>query len=251
MRNFRLELAATAALMITATPAFAQSASSGAKWFVPKAAVASTAEPVTAKAAPAQAAASTVQPGLPPMPALPQIPTVDAPPAAVVGVIDISGVVRSSTAYQAEQKDLQARKAKLDADAQAEQAKWREINQQITDDQKTKPADQVAAEQKQLQDRVSAAQKDFTARGQRMQDAANYADAQIQQVLGQITSQVARSHNMNLVIYQTQVVLSIRAFDISAEVAQELNHVLPSVLIPPDGADVAAFAVAHQAKAGK
>jgi Skp family chaperone for outer membrane proteins len=255
VRNIRFDLAAAAALMIACSavvPALAQS-----QWFVPKTAsepVAPAPGPRASKAAAARApvaGAPAAQVGLPALPALPQIERGATPPAAVIGVLDVSGVLRSSSAYQAVQKEMAARKAALDADAQKEQSVWREMNQALTDQQKTLPADQLAAKQKALQDRVNDATKQFQTRDQHNQDAANYAFAQIQQVLTSILNQVAESHGMNMVLYQNQVVLSVREFDISVQVAQELNQVLPSVLIPPDGADVAAFARAHEVKAKK
>ena len=251
MRKIRLELAVIAAVMIATAPAIAQT-SSNSKWFVPKTASQTAPPPAAPKAAPAPAAAaSTDQVGLPALPALPQIAPGTTPPAAVIGVLDISGVLRSSTAYQTVQKVMQTRQDKLTADAQQEQAKWREMNQQITDQQKTLTAEAFAAKQAALQDEISNVEKEYKARDQRNQDAANYAYAEINQVLQSIVGQVAQSRNMNMILSQTQVVLNIGEFNISAQVAAELNQVLPSVLIPPDGADVASFARAHEVKTGR
>lgn len=233
-------------------PAVAQS--SGAQWFVPKTAAPAATSAPARTAAPAAAAApatAQVQISLPAMPALPQLPQGSSPPAAVIGVLDLTGVLRSSTAYQAVQKEMTDRQNKLNSDAQTEQAAWREQNQEITDQQKTLTADQLSAKQAALQDRISNAEKLFKARDQRNQDAANYAYEQINQVLNNIVAQVAQSRGMNLVLSQTSVILNVREFDISTQVAAELNQVLSSVQVPPDGADVAEFARAHQAKASK
>jgi hypothetical protein len=40
---------------------------------------------------------------------------------------------------------------------------------------------------------------------------------------------------MNMVLHRQQVALNVNEFDITAEVADQLNKVLPSVVIPPDG----------------
>ena len=267
MRNISLSAAAFAAIvpMLAAiagiSPAHAQSSSS--KWFVPKAAdtpaPANNSGPRANRAPPAQeqaqasaaAPAGQIQVGLPPLPSLPQIARGSTPPAAVIGVLDVSGVLRSSAAYVAVQKEMAVRQDKLNSDAQQEQAVWREMNQTLTDQQKTISADQYAEKQKELQDRIAAKEKEFKARDQLNQDAANYAYEQIQQVLNSIVQQVAESRSMNLVLFQSQeVVLNAPEFDISQQVAAELNQVLPTVLVPPDGADVATFARAHEAKAG-
>ena len=40
---------------------------------------------------------------------------------------------------------------------------------------------------------------------------------------------------MNLVLHRAQVALNVNEFDITEQVAEQLNKILPSVLIPPDG----------------
>ena len=256
MRNNRPYLTALAAIVLVAGSAIAQSSSGNGKWFVPKpAADTSTAQNTSgprASRATQQSSDETpaqVQVGLPPLPGLPQIDRGASPPAAVIGVLDVTGVLRSSVAYQAVQKEMQGRQNSLNSDAQKEQARWREMNQTLTDQQKNETADQYATKQKQLQDTISDAEKQFKARDQLNQDAANYASEQIQAVLNEIVQQVADSRGINMVLYQTDVVPLAPGFDISAQVATELNQILPSVLLPPEGADVAAFARAHQAKA--
>jgi len=251
VHNTRLLLAAIAAAMISATPVLAQTASSP-KWFVPKTAAApsGTAAPVQGRQA-AAPAAQTSQIGLPPLPNLPQVPQGTSPPAAVIGVLDVEGVVRSSTAYVAVQNEMRAREAKLQADAQAAQSVYADMKQKLLDQQKTLTANELSQRNAAISERIANDEATFKARDQRIQDAGNYSVAQIQEVLQRIVQQVAQSHNMNIVLYQTAVVLGDPGFNISAQVAQELNQVLPTVLVPPDGADVAAFARAHQARAGK
>jgi len=248
VRNTSLKLAAIAALTISGA-AVAQTPSS-TKWFVPKTAAAPAA-PAPAAAAPSAAAATAdnSQVGLPPLPAPPQITPGASPPAAVIGVFDLNGVIRSSTAYLAVQNEMRAREAKLNADAQKAQSEWAAMKQNLVDQQKSLSADQFAARNAQITDRIARDEAIFKARDQQIQDAATYSDDQIEQELNAIVGQVAQSHGMNIVLLQTAVVLNVREFDISAQVAQELNQVLPSVLIPPDGADVTQFARAHEARA--
>jgi hypothetical protein len=46
---------------------------------------------------------------------------------------------------------------------------------------------------------------------------------------------------MNLVLHRAQIALNVNAFDITQQVADELDRVLPSVQIPPDGMPAAKF----------
>ncbi len=47
---------------------------------------------------------------------------------------------------------------------------------------------------------------------------------------------------MNLVLHRSQVALNVNQFDITGQVAEQLNKVLASVVIPPDGVSPATLA---------
>ncbi len=64
-----------------------------------------------------------------------------------------------------------------------------------------------------------------------------------------VIRQVAESRGMNLVLHRAQVALNVNEFDITDQVAEQLNKLLPSVDVPPDGVSPSAAAAAA-AKAG-
>src|ERR1700733_13408450 len=72
-----------------------------------------------AEAAPTDADATTgatpqqVQVALPPAPVVPPLPKANPPPAAIMGIISVPDVMRGSTAYMAVDKQLAARRQKL------------------------------------------------------------------------------------------------------------------------------------------
>ncbi len=53
-----------------------------------------------------------------------------------------------------------------------------------------------------------------------------------------MVQQVAIAHGMNFVLHGPQSALYLPEFDITPQVTAELNKVLPSVSIPPDGVSV-------------
>lgn len=172
---------------------------------------------------------------LPPPPELPPIPKSDSPPAAVIGVLDVPQVMRASTAAQAVEKIIGARRTKLNDDAQKEQQAWREMQQSLVNDRSKLSNDQIRARERALQERVTNAQRTFRERNRIIQEAAQYALAQIERTLVQVIRQVAESRGMNLVLHRSQVALNVNQFDITPQVAQELNKVLPAVVVPPEG----------------
>ncbi len=194
----------------------------------------------TAEAPPPDQGAPEQEPPLPqmPMPPVPELaalPKVAPPKQAVVGVIGVPEVMRASTAAQQIDKIIGERRQKLNDDAQKEQAAWRDMQQAIATHRSTMSPEQLRQKERELQDRVTNAQRQFRERNRIIQEAAQVALNQIQAVLIAVIRQVAESHDMNLVLHRQQVALNIAEFDITDQVGQQLNRILPSVTIPADG----------------
>ena len=183
--------------------------------------------------------AAPMQVQLPPAPDVPALPKAGSPPAAVIGVLGIADISRASLAAQQVDKTLNERMTKLHDDAQKEQAAWREIQQQLATQRNGLSADQIRAKERDLQERVTNAQRQFRERNRIIQEAAQYARAQIERTLRQIVIQVSESRGINLVLHQEQVVLNYPAFDITQPVVEQLNKILPAVVVPADGVEVA------------
>ena len=230
---------------------------SGSGWFVPKSHEAApesvrrqspSSPPMTDPAADrADAQGGDTQPGgqeaprtppvlpLPPIPPLAAITKGEAPPGAVIGVLSVQDVMRASTAAQEVQRVLGARRDALNADAQKEQASWRQIQQQIQNS-KGSP-EKLQARERTLQQRVLKAQRDFRNRNRILQEAAQVSLGQVERELVQVIRQVAAARGMNLVLHREQVALNVNGFDITAQVTQQLNASLSSVFIPGEGVD--------------
>lgn len=237
---------------------FAQSANQPG-WFVPKGGAANgqaaparpAARPLPSPALDTSAEQADVAPPpnmpMPPMPEIPAVPTSPPPPAAVIGVIGVPEVMRASTAAQAVEKAINERREKLNADAQKEQAVWRDMQQSLLNQRTVLTPEQGRAKERDLQERVNSAQKKFRERNAVIQQAAQYSLSQIERVLVQIVQRVASARGINLVLHRTQVAMNANEFDITQQVTDELNKILPSVVIPPDGVTMAEFAKQMQA----
>ncbi len=187
-----------------------------------------------------------VQVNLPPMPELPPVPKGTEPPTPRIGVLGVPDVMRVSTAAQEVERVLGGRRQKLNEDAQKEQAAWRELQQQLVNlrERGGLSAEQTRTKERELQERITNAQRTFRERDRVIQDAAQYSLAQIERVLVAVIRQVAESRGMNLVLHRQQVALNANEFDLTDQVTQQLNKVLPAVVIPPDGVSPAAMAQA-------
>lgn len=172
---------------------------------------------------------------LPPAPAIPEVPRGSMPPAAVIGVLSIPDVLRASAAYQAADKTMSERRQKLNEDAQKEQVGLRDLGQQLANERAKLSADQIRAKERELQEHITESRRKFSDRGRVIQEASQYALAQIERTLSDVVQRVAAARGMNIVLQRAEVALNQGEFDITAQVADILNKALPTVLIPPEG----------------
>jgi Skp family chaperone for outer membrane proteins len=200
-------------------------------------------------AAPAEPEQPLPQLPQPPVPDLPPLPRSTTPPAAVIGVLGVPEIMHGSTAAQQVEKVIGARREKLNQDAQKEQAAWRDLQQELSNERATLTPDQIRTKERDLQERITNAQKSFRERNRIIQEAAQYALGQIERTLIGVIRQVSESHGMNLVLHRQQVALNVNEFDITDQVVAQMNKILPSVTITPDGVSPLAQAQADAAAA--
>ena len=172
---------------------------------------------------------------LPPVPELPALAKGVAPPSASIGVLGIPEIMHASTAAQQVEKIIGERREKLNSDAQKEQVIWREMQQGLANERSKLSADQIRTREKELQDRITSAQRTFRDRNRIIQEAGQYGLAQIERILVSVIRQVSESHGMNIVLHRAQVALNVNEFDITEQVVAQLNKGLPTVQLPPDG----------------
>jgi Skp family chaperone for outer membrane proteins len=248
----RLIAAALAAAFLYSQPSQV-AAQQNQQWFVPnQPRPAAPARSVPRPSPPPQSEAQTIGPGLPgdgaeaqpqqqvqvqlpPPPEVPPVPKGPTPPAAIVGVLSVADVMRASTAFQAADKEFVARRQKLNEDAQKEQAALRDLGQGLANERGKLSAEQIRSREKDLQDRIAESRRVFGERNRIIQEASQYVMAQLDRVVELVTQQVAISRGINLVLNRAQILGVTPEFDMTASVVENVNKVLASVVIPPDG----------------
>ena len=237
--SFRVKLSSAlfgAGLALAAPAAFAQS---NPGYFMPPSQSAPAHAPsVAPSSAPAPApapsqAAQPAQPALPPVPNLPALPPEPPPPAASIGVLSVPEVMQKSTAAQGVQAVIQERQKELGDDAKQAQAKIQAEQQAILAERSKLSDSQLEAKEQALRNEIAATQTKFQLRNQAIQNSGEAALGQIDAELIAIVKQVTAAHGINLLLHREQVVLNKQEFDVTAEVAAELNKLLPSVDVPP------------------
>jgi Skp family chaperone for outer membrane proteins len=176
-----------------------------------------------------------VQVQLPPPPDVPPLPKGPTPPAAIVGVLSVQDVMRASTAFQQADKEFLARRQKLNEDAQKEQVALRDLGQALATERAKLSPEQIRTREKELQDRITESRRSFGERNRIIQEASQYVMAQIDRAVELVTQQVAISRGINIVLNRAQMLGTTSDFDLTPVVVDDLNKVLASVVIPPEG----------------
>jgi Skp family chaperone for outer membrane proteins len=250
--QFRLLSASALAATLLSAGAVPVAAQQNQEWFVPNQRGLAAPRPAPRPAAPAPAPVGAglvpdagapgtegqtpqVQLQLPPPPEVPPLPKGPTPPAAIVGVLSLPDVMRASTAFQQADKEFLARRQKLNEDAQKEQVALRDLGQQLANDRAKLTPEQIRAREKELQDRITESRRTFGERNRIIQEASQYVMAQIDRAVEMVTQQVAISRGINIVLNRAQMLGTTNDFDLTPVVVDDLNKVLATVVIPPDG----------------
>jgi Skp family chaperone for outer membrane proteins len=158
------------------------------------------------------------------------------PPAPVIAIVDIPEVQRLSAAFNQVREEIERRRARLNDDLQREQTRWREEQATLAAGRATLPPETLRARERELQDRITDAQRIFRDRSRAIDQATQVGLQQIEQALGAVIRQVAASRGVNMVLPRPLVVFNEAGFDITDEVSAQMNRVLRTVNLPAEGA---------------
>jgi Skp family chaperone for outer membrane proteins len=167
-------------------------------------------------------------------PAPAALPPGTPPPAAVIGVVDVPEIQRVSTAFSQVRQEIERRRAKLNEDVQNEQQRWRDEQQRLGNERGGLSPEQLRNRERALQDQITDGQRIFRDRARDLEQLAQQALREIEQALAIVIRQVATSRSINLVLPRPLVILNDPPFDITEEVAVQLNRMITSVTLPPD-----------------
>jgi len=191
--------------------------------------------------------AGSQEPGAP---RLPPLARSEPPPPAIIGVVGLPEVFEASVAARGVRQSVQERLARLNEEAQKEQAAWREAQQQIAAQRATLTPEQLRERERDLQERITNGQRTLRERNAQIQQAGQRALAEVERVTLYVIGQVAESRGLTLVLNRGAVILAIDELDITRAVVEQLNRALPSVQVDIEGAATPAATAAPAARPG-
>jgi Skp family chaperone for outer membrane proteins len=152
----------------------------------------------------------------------------------VIGVVDVPEIQRVSTAFNQVRQEVERRRTKLNEDVQNEQQRWRDEQQRFGNERGALSPEQLRARERALQDQITDGQRIFRDRARDLEQLAQQALREIEQALAIVIRQVAASRNINLVLPRPLIIYNEPAFDMTEDVAVQLNRMITAVNLPPD-----------------
>jgi outer membrane protein len=151
----------------------------------------------------------------------------------LIGVIAIQGVLRASTAVQALSRDIGALRDRLQAEIQDRESALRAADVDLAQRRSELTPEAYAEERTALEGEGLALQRYVQEERRRLDQRFSHGMAQIQQVLLQISQDIARENGLDLVIAKSTVIIVRPEFDFTDEALQRLNADLKEVPLPP------------------
>lgn len=152
-------------------------------------------------------------------------------PAPIVAIVDFQQVVRESAALSTVRAQVETLRKTHEADALNSERRLRELDQALARDRETLDAASFDTKRREFEREFVAARNAVQARQQRMEQAYNNAMREIERKIVTVTSDIARTQNINIVFGRNAIVIAETNYDISEQVLRRLDAELPSVTV--------------------
>lgn len=156
----------------------------------------------------------------------------------VIGVIDVQGILRASTAVHALSRDVEALRDRVRAEMQGREADLRAADIDLAQRRSSLTPEAYEQERGKLEAEAMELQRIAQEQRRRLDQRFSQGMAQIQQVLLHISQDIARENDLDLVLAKSTVIIVRPEFDFTDEALRRLNTDLEEVPLPPmqDGA---------------
>jgi len=152
-------------------------------------------------------------------------------PSPIIAIVDFQQVVRQSAALSTVRAQVETLRKTHEADALASERRLRELDQALARDRETLDAASFDSKRREFEREFVSARNAVQARQQRMEQAYNTAMREIEKKIVDVTSDIARTQNINVVFGRNAIVIAETNYDISEQVLRRLNAELPSVTV--------------------
>ncbi len=152
--------------------------------------------------------------------------------APLIGIIDIQAVLRESVAVQSLSQKIEARREAAQAGMRDREQALRAADLNLAQRRASLSPEVYADERSKLEDEGIALQREAQEQRRQLDQIFSRGMSQVQQVLVQISQDIARENNLDLVLAKTTVILVRPEFDFTQEALERLNARLADVALP-------------------
>ena len=153
------------------------------------------------------------------------------PPSFNVGIVDISAILRRSTAAQALQRQMQVEQEKYQAQTDQQQRALQAEEEAIERQRASLSAEAYAQKRQEFQERLSRTTSEFRVRRRQVDEAFTSASSEINRTLLEVIEELARGQNIQLVVRREAVLYQQAVFDLTELAGDALNERLPSISV--------------------
>ena len=146
-------------------------------------------------------------------------------------VMDIRSILRDSTAAKSIQPQIGDLRSSYQAAAREREETLRKAGQDLQRQRAILSADAFAKKRREYETRARAAQTEFQTRKRQLDGAYNVAMGKVQESILSIAAKIARERKLDLVLPKSLIILSAKELDITKEVLERVNNMLPSVKV--------------------
>jgi Skp family chaperone for outer membrane proteins len=149
-----------------------------------------------------------------------------------IGIIDIQAVLRESAAVQSLSAKIEAERLAAQSGMQAREDALRAADMDLAQRRPFLAPEDYAEEREELEAEGVELQRQLQAQRRRLDQMFGQGMARVQQVLLQVSQDIARENNLDLVLAKTTVIIVRPEFDFTGVALQRLNAQLADVALP-------------------
>ncbi len=152
-----------------------------------------------------------------------------------MAVIDMNEVRRNATAVKDIRAQVEKFRTQFQAEIKKEEEELRTANQELGRQRAILSPEAFADERRKFELRLAGVQRKVQQRKQNLDKALNDAMFEVQKSLNKIVVDLAKEHNLTLVLRKEQTVLVATPLNITGVVLQRLDQAVPTIKVLEPG----------------
>ncbi len=148
-----------------------------------------------------------------------------------IAILNIQQIMKDSTAAKSVRDQLDAKRKSFESEMAKKEEDLRKEDQDLSKQRSVLAPEAFEKKLKDFREKASVAQRDVAAKRSQLDNAFTNAVNDIQKVVTDIVTQLAKDKGYSLVVPTSQLVWADPALDISKEVLTQLNQKLSKVTV--------------------